>query len=194
MQFNVASSAGSSLLLRGALEERGAPREDVMQAASGIGASEPEGAAPEPMIRRLWAAGLTGIPFGVFKVGAGYHLLDVAGPAVGGLVVVWGALDILLNVLAVLFPDRVGYCTLSNLGRLYDLATGQRHRQQVLLAVDTLLAFVIVSYMIWFRQLPTLPAWLGRAWDLAVVLNVLGVGVERVWIEVARRRPPAPSA
>ena len=51
-----------------------------------------------------------------------------------------------------------------------------------LLAVDTLCAFAIVATMIWFRLLGEVPGPLLRMWDVAVVSNVLAVGLEVVWV------------
>lgn len=131
--------------------------------------------------RRLWAAVLTGIPFGIFKVGAGWYAYAFVNPVFGLVVIAWGTLDILLNVVFVAMPKSVSYCLLSNLGRRIDVHAERGNWEQILLAVDTLLTFAIVAGMIWFRQLPLLPGVLGRLWDLAVVCNVIGVGAERLW-------------
>jgi hypothetical protein len=140
--------------------------------------------------RRVWATALTGIPFGIFKLGAGWYLSEVAGVGpLGVLLIGWGALDILLNVLSVPLPRHIAYCALANLGRIADRGRTDPRFERTLLAVDTLLAFLIVATMIWFRLLPELPLVLGRVWDVAVVCNIVGVGVERVWWA---SRPPPP--
>jgi len=131
--------------------------------------------------RRLWAAALTGIPFGVFKVGTGWYVYASINPVLGSAVIAWGSADILLNILSVPLSKSVSYCLLSNIGRRIDFHTGRENLEHILLAVDTLLTFVIVAGMIWFRHLSLLPAVLGRLWDLSVVCNVVGVGVERLW-------------
>lgn len=132
--------------------------------------------------RRIWATALTGIPFGIFKLGTGVYLDQHLSPALGVALIVWGALDILLNLLSVAFPARFSFCALSNLGRQIDRRREARRWEAVLLAVDTLLAFLIVAGMIWYRLLPLLPPVLGRVWDVAVVANIVGVGVERLWL------------
>ena len=43
------------------------------------------------------------------------------------------------------------------------------------------IAFGIVSTMIGFRLLSGLPPVLGRVWDFAVICNVMGVGVDRLY-------------
>ena len=141
----------------------------------------------ESLGQRLWAAALTGIPFGVFKVGTGWYIYTSINPAIGSAVAAWGIIDILLNILSVPLPKPVSYCLLSNIGRRIDVHTGRENLEHILLAADTLITFVIVAGMIWFRHLSLLPAVLGRLWDLSVVCNVVGVGVERLWRAIHRR-------
>lgn len=126
-------------------------------------------------LRRAYDALLTGIPFGVFKVAAGSTLSEIA-PVLGLTFVVWGSLDILLNLLAVAAPGSFSWCLLSNLGRRGGAAWEDR-----MLAVDTFLSFAIVSTMIGFHLLGGLPPVLSRAWDVAVIANVMGVGLDRLY-------------
>lgn len=126
-------------------------------------------------VRRAYDALLTGIPFGVFKVAAGWTLAEGL-PAVGAFVAVWGLLDIALNLLAVLAPGRFSWCVLSNLGRRRGPAWEDRF-----LAVDTFLSFAIVASMIGLHLLADLPPVLSQAWDVAVIGNVLGVGLDRMY-------------
>lgn len=141
----------------------------------------------EALGRRLWAAALTGIPFGVFKVGTGWYVHAFINPILGSAFVAWGIVDILFNILSVALPGSVSYCLLSNIGRRIDIHAGRKDWEHILLAADTLLTFVIVAGMIWFRQLSFLPAVLGRLWDLSVVCNVVGVGAERLWQALRQR-------
>lgn len=134
----------------------------------------------KPTVRRLWDAALTGVPFGVFKVAFGAWLLDRAPPALGVAIIAWGVLDIALNVAAIFVPG-VSYCVLSNIGRRVG-------REDLLLAVDTFLSFAIVAVMIGLGLVRELPDALRRTYDLAVVLNVLAAGAERVWFAARARR------
>ena len=126
-------------------------------------------------IRRAYDALLTGIPFGVFKVAAGWTLAEGV-PALGAFVAVWGLLDIVLNVLAVFAPAHFSWCLLSNVGRRRGPAWEERF-----LAVDTFLSFAIVATMIGLHLLADLPPALSHAWDVAVIGNVLGVGLDRMY-------------
>jgi hypothetical protein len=95
--------------------------------------------------------------------------------------VAWGALDVLLNLAAILWPRSVGYCLLSNLGRRLGRRAERPMLERRLLAIDTLLSFAIVATMIWFGRIASLPRPMVKLWELAVIANVLGVGIERVW-------------
>jgi hypothetical protein len=68
----------------------------------------------------------------------------------------------------------------------------------VLLALDTLLAFAIVATMIWFGRIGGLPGPYVLLWEVAVICNVLGVGVERLYSSLraagafrVKAKPPA---
>jgi hypothetical protein len=124
---------------------------------------------------------LTGIPFGVFKVGGGIIARADLGPALGTAVALWGVTDILLNLATLLWPHAVSPCVLSNLGRWLDRRSGKPERETLGLALDTLLSFSVVATVIWFRRLASLPPPMIRAWEVAVIANVMGAGVERVW-------------
>lgn len=130
---------------------------------------------PAARLRRAYDALLTGVPFGIFKVAAGW-CLGLQAPLLGVMVMIWGALDILLNVLAIAAPGQVSYCLLSNLGRRHGEVWEDR-----LLAVDTFLSFVIVATLIGFRLLPSLPPMLWAAYDASVIANVLGAGLDRLY-------------
>lgn len=130
---------------------------------------------PAARLRRAYDALLTGVPFGIFKVGAGW-CLGLAFPLLGVMVMLWGALDIVLNLLAVAVPGQFSYCLLSNLGRRRGEACEDR-----LLALDTFLSFGIVATLIGFKLLPSLPPALGLAYDFSVIANVLGAGLDRLY-------------
>lgn len=130
--------------------------------------------------RRLWAALLTGIPFGVFKIGGGLAAAHDIHWSIGACFVLLGVADVVLNLGAVASPRRVSYCLLSNIGRRLDGSKGGT-MERLLLAVDTLLSFGIVSSMIWTGRIGSLPHPMVKVWELAVIANILGVGLDRVW-------------
>jgi hypothetical protein len=145
-------------------------------------------------------AALTGVPFGIYKMGFGWFLLrgnEVHGPITefGVVPMIWGGIDILVNVAAVFFPKHVAWCLLANMGRWVDLKFGRKYWESVLLAVDTTASFSICSVMIGFGLLPLAPGYAANTWNLAVICNVLAVGLQQLYVAI-RSQPPsdAPSA
>lgn len=156
--------------------------------------STPADSSNGPLGRRLWRVLLTGLPYGVFKAGAGIAAWEDVHPAAGVAMMLWGLTDVLLNLLHVAFPRRVSYCVLSNIGLVLDRGRAGGRAEAVALALDTLLSFAIVATMIWFGRLSGLPKGVLTCWELAVISNVLGVGVERLYsaLRITAARQPTP--
>lgn len=130
--------------------------------------------------QRVWVTALTGIPFGIYKMGGGWYVLHHVSPPLGVAMMIWGGLDIVINVGSVLLPKRCSYCLLSNLGRQLQRRGWYAKGEAVLLGVDTLLSFTIVAAMIGFGALPLQPAVAGTIWNIAVICNVLAVGLVQI--------------
>ena len=143
------------------------------------------------LFARLWRVLLTGVPFGVFKIAAGAAAWEDVHPGVGVAFMLWGATDILLNLLHLAMPRRFSFCSLSNAGLLVDRFSATRDMEAVGLALDTLCSFAIVATMIWFGRIGALPWLLLRCWELSVICNVLAVGVERLYHALRVRAAPA---
>ncbi|MGK7875604.1 MAG: hypothetical protein AB4426_20585 [Xenococcaceae cyanobacterium] len=137
--------------------------------------------------RRLWSAALTGIPFAVYKMGFGWWEFHHDYPALGVAAMIWGAVDMGLNILAVPLSKIVSVCFLANVGRWLDRASGKIFWEGVLLAIDTTAAFLIVSVMIWFGRLPLSPQWTANVWNMAVIGNILSVGLEQLYRAIRKR-------
>lgn len=137
--------------------------------------------------RRLWIVTLTGIPFAVYKMGFGWYEFHHAYPAIGVAAMIWGAVDMGLNVVALVFPKIMGVCLLANIGRWLDRLSGNVFWEGVLLAIDTTAAFLIVSVMIWFGRVPLSPQWAADTWNVAVIGNILSVGLEQLYRAVWKR-------
>lgn len=136
--------------------------------------------ALEGRTRVVWDALLTGVPFGIFKMGTGYFLWTFHGVWLAVLLIGWGIIDLGLNLIAAVWPRPLPYCLLSAFGRWLDRLEGTNRYEPILLAVDTLLSFVLISGMIWFHAIPELGFPLSRIWEFAVVCQIIGVGVSRV--------------
>ncbi len=137
--------------------------------------------------RRVWTAALTGVPFGIYKMGFGWHQYDHGHSAIGIAVIAWGAIDIGLNLVVVLWPRVVAWCLLASIGRTIDEAAQTSVWEAILLALDTTASFAIVSVMILFGRLPLEPPLAAVIWNLAVVCNVLSVGLEQLCRAVTTR-------
>ena len=137
--------------------------------------------------RRIWLSVLTGLPFGIYKFGFGWFEFHQGHVIVGGAAMIWGVVDIGINLVAVPFPGRLSWCLLSNLGRLVDRCREGKNWEKVLLGVDTTASFLIVSIMIVLGRLPLEPPVLGGLWNLAVVGNVMAVGLEQLYRAVSDR-------
>jgi len=132
---------------------------------------------------RIWDALFTGVPYGIFKMGTGWYWWTWAHASIGGpLMLAWGLIDVGLNLAAAIWARPIPFCLLSQLGTAIDRRRGHPEIRfnDLGLALDTLLSFSLVSGMIWNGCIPKLVPVFGRAWDLAVVCNVLAVGVARV--------------
>jgi hypothetical protein len=136
-----------------------------------------------------------GAPFAVFKLAVGTHVLEAA-PAVavvGWGLVALGACDLLLNVgngvRLALAGKRMGpICVLH--GVVTRLRGPQAAFAELGLALDAALAFVLVAAMIATGQIAQLaPSWLA-AWNVGVILNVVGAGALRLTDAVRRAATP----
>ena len=137
--------------------------------------------------RRMWLSALTGIPFGIYKFGFGWFEFHQGHSLVGVAGMIWGVVDMGINLIAVPLPGRLSWCLLSNLGRLIDRGRGMKW-EKVLLAIDTTAAFLIVSIMILLGRLPLEPPVIGALWNLAVVGNVMAVGLEQLYRAIRDRQ------
>ncbi len=129
----------------------------------------------------------TGFPFCVFKLLVG-HLMWTWGLPVPAVVLVsLGVLDAAfntINLVSLLVRHRraASTCTLSWLvRRLPAFPAAPRPAVEDLgNALDVLVSFCLVAAMVGFGLLGSLPAGELAAWNVAVVLNVLGAGLGRV--------------
>ena len=141
----------------------------------------------ETLGRRLWNAVLTGIPFAVYKFGFGWYEFQHGHPAIGVAAMIWGAVDMGLNVVAVPLPKIVGVCFLATVGRWLDREPTKVYWEGILLAIDTTATFLIVLAMILFGRLPLSPQWMADAWNVALVSNILSVCLEQLYRAIRKR-------
>ncbi len=131
-----------------------------------------------------------GIPFCVFKLLFGVTAVRIGietSPAlvgVGWLVIVWAAADLLMNtgrsVLDLLgLPARFEYCTIAQAGSIV-------RRPLVFLAIDTLLSFGIICFMLWSGWITKLSSVEAYLWYAATTMNLISISVVLLYNEVKR--------
>jgi hypothetical protein len=135
-----------------------------------------------------------GLPFSAFKIACGVPLLGAGRyAALGWLLVGWGLLDGLMNGVNAASVVALGRRALPvcSLQALTQAVRASARGANLGTALDVMLSFVLVAVMIGAGGLSHLsPAWLS-AWNLAVVLNVLGAGALRLAEALA---PPSSTA
>lgn len=137
---------------------------------------------PRAWLLQLIEITTIGLPFCAFKLLVGLHLVSAYGVA-GGVLIGLGAFDVVYNVanlltVATTGQRRLPVCTTQALTLLVSASPRAR---DVGSALDTLLSFSLVASMIGAGQLAALEPAALNAWNLAVILNVLGAGVLRLF-------------
>lgn len=132
-----------------------------------------------------------GVPFCVFKLLFGALCLRVGEMqpsqgliALGWLVILWAAVDLLMNLARVAFhqrsqPSPIEYCTIAQAGRIF-------HRPRLFLAIDTFISFSIICLVLWSGWILYLSRWESYLWYAATTLNLLSISVVNVWLELWR--------
>lgn len=139
--------------------------------------------------RRPFFLSLTiGIPFCIFKLLFGITAVRIGTPTnlflaiFGWLVIGWAGTDFLMNAgreISDLFhkPNRFEYCTIAQFGRVF-------HMPMVFLAVDTLLSFGIICYMLWSGWIATLTPFESYLWYAATTLNLISLSLVSLYNEI----------
>ncbi len=121
-----------------------------------------------------------GLPFCVFKIVTGLHLNS---PILTGLGILDTAIN-LGNLLTLLLKHRryLPVCTLTGFTEwiLRKRPLEVEKRMDLGNSIDMALALVLVAAMVGFGRIGSLPADHILAWNVAVVLNVLGAGLSRL--------------
>ncbi|HON82115.1 MAG TPA: hypothetical protein PLN56_07435 [Methanoregulaceae archaeon] len=141
-------------------------------------------------LRPFFLSSTIGIPFCIFKLILGTVAVRELAPPVltlaGWGIILWAGTDLLMNLgrafLDLLHRDSpFEYCTIAQLGRLFGIPA-------VFLALDTLLAFLIICGMLWsgwITRLTTLESWL---WYAATTLNLVSLSAVMLYTEILRER------
>ncbi|HWQ67960.1 MAG TPA: hypothetical protein VN372_13965 [Methanospirillum sp.] len=134
-----------------------------------------------------------GVPFCLYKILFG--ILAVRIEALDGmsllaipgwLIIMWATADLILNLSRALLDlsgiqDQHEYCTLAQLGRMFQLP-------ELFLALDTLITFLIISFVLWSGWIIHLTLFESYMWYFATALNLISLSLVSFWTELVRAR------
>jgi cation transport ATPase len=73
----------------------------------------------------------------------------------------------------------IEYCTIAQAGRLFK-------RPRLFLAIDTLISFSIICFVLWSGWITLLDRQESYFWYAATTLNLISISVVNIWIELRR--------
>jgi len=139
----------------------------------------------------LFLAATVGVPFAAYKLLFGVLIIrDVLSQGsylqtVLGLgVIAWSLIDLSMNLARMLFylvgrDSPIEYCTLAQAGRMFN-------SPRIFLALDTLLSFSIISFVLWSGWIGNLRPLESYIWYAATTLNLISVSLVNLWSELKR--------
>ncbi len=132
-----------------------------------------------------------GIPFCAFKLLFGLLALRVAGGAgplfvFAWLILAWATVDLAMNLTRIGYslaarPAPLEYCTLAQAGRLVE-------QPRLFLAIDTLISFSIICFVLWSGWITLLDRGESYLWYAATTMNLISVSLVNIWVELRRER------
>lgn len=135
---------------------------------------------------------VVGLPFSAFKVITGITLgaMPAIGPVAYGLVAL-GAIDLginLVNMISLLFGKRraTDVCVTDMIAHRFDRGGAPG---ELGIAIDVFVSFALVALVVGAGLFSAMPSWAKPIWNIAVVLNVLGAGVGRLFGALRQRLP-----
>jgi cation transport ATPase len=131
-----------------------------------------------------------GVPFCIFKLLFGLLALRAGSLSVplfvlGWLVIVWALADLLMNLARVFFhlagrEAPLEYCTIAQAGRIFK-------RPRLFLAIDTLITFSIICFVLWSGWIVRLSQEESYLWYAATTLNLISISAVNIRIELMRK-------
>lgn len=130
-----------------------------------------------------------GIPFCIFKLIFGLLAWRMSSASVflcgfAWLLILWALADLIMNLLRALYAlagrtSPVEYCTIAQAGRFFK-------KPQLFLAIDTLISFSIICFVLWSGWIKMLDCGESYIWYAATTLNLISVSVVNIWVELRR--------
>jgi hypothetical protein len=131
-----------------------------------------------------------GVPFCIFKLLFGLLVLRTGTTSVslsvfGWMIMAWALADLLMNLSRVFFhlagrAAPIEYCTIAQAGRLFE-------RPRLFLAIDTLISFSIICFVLWSGWIVRLSLQESYLWYAATTLNLISISVVNIWIELTSK-------
>ncbi|KUG24061.1 hypothetical protein ASZ90_006144 [hydrocarbon metagenome] len=131
-----------------------------------------------------------GVPFCIFKMIFGLlalrqGTLSVSLSVFAWLIIVWALADLIMNLARVYFnlsgrETPIEYCTIAQAGIFFK-------RPKLFLAIDTLISFSIICFVLWSGWITLLTRQELYIWYAATTLNLISVSIVNIWIERKRR-------
>lgn len=137
----------------------------------------------------LFLAITIGIPFCIFKylfgllsVRAGILYSNHFLLAFGQFIIVWAAIDVLLNIARIIFnvlgkKPLVEFCLIAQIGGIFK-------RSALFLAIDTLLSFSIICFVLWSGWIKNLAHYESYLWYAATTLNLISISMVNIFSEL----------
>lgn len=126
------------------------------------------------------------ILFGILTIRVGLDLWNNLQILAGIFIIIWATTDLLMNLIRAIF-DMTGqsyaleYCSLAEFGRIFSAQT-------VFLALDTLITFSIICFVLWSGWITHLTGLESYLWYFATTLNLISISLVTLWNEVLRYR------
>jgi len=132
-----------------------------------------------------------GIPFCIYKILFGFLAVRVGGSlgsvllqAVGYVIIIWACADLLMNLIRAILDlngnsNRIEFCTLAQIGRFLKAPA-------VLLALDTVITFTIISFVLWSGWIVYLSKFESYFWSFATTLNLISLSLVVLYNELVR--------
>jgi len=99
-------------------------------------------------------------------------------------IISWAFIDLFMNLARIAFhlhnrASPIEYCIIAQAGRLFG-------RPRLFLAIDTLVSFSIICFVLWSGWIAHLHPVESDLWNAATTLNLISVSFVNIWMELLR--------
>lgn len=134
-----------------------------------------------------------GVPFCLFKILFGVLAIRIGMVheneiqiLSGFFIIIWATADLFMNIVRAIFDltgrgNALEFCTLAELGKVF-------HAQSVFLALDTLITFSIICFVLWSGWIIDLTRQESYLWYFATTLNLISLSLVALRNELIRYR------